>query len=51
MTDILKEYSKTNKTVLVTKCREKRARMTLKYHGLIDLFSHTFYFPRTHKKE
>lgn len=49
--DILKKYSKTNKTVLVTKCQEERAHMTLEYHGLITLFSHMFYFQKTHKEE
>ena len=41
--DILKKYSKTNQTILVTNCREDRASMTLKYHGLIDKFSNKFY--------
>lgn len=37
--DILSKYSKTNRTVLVTNCREERAIMTLKYHGLFDKFT------------
>lgn len=41
--DILVEYSKTNKTVLVTNCREDRALMTLDYHNLTDKFSHLFF--------
>jgi len=41
--DILIEYTKTNTTVLVTNCREKRAIMTLNQHGLINLFTHKFY--------
>lgn len=41
--DILFKYSKTNKTVLVTNCREKRAKLTLNYHGLTDKFSNIFY--------
>jgi len=41
--DILIQYSKTNKTVLVTNCREDRALMTLNYHGLTDKFSNIFY--------
>ena len=41
--EILKKYSKTHKTVLVTNCREDRAVATLKYHGLIDSFNHKFY--------
>ena len=40
---ILKKYSKTNKTILVTNCREERAIITLKYHHLIDDFSYKFY--------
>jgi phosphoglycolate phosphatase-like HAD superfamily hydrolase len=41
-TDILFQYSKTNKTVLVTNCRENRVMETLKYHGLTDQFSNLF---------
>jgi len=45
--DILKKYFKTNRTILVSNCREDRAVMTLKYHGLIDKFSHKFYQQKT----
>jgi beta-phosphoglucomutase len=41
--DILIKYYKTNKTVLVTNCREDRALMTLKHHNLIDKFSNIFF--------
>lgn len=41
--DLLIQYSKTNKTVLVTNCREDRAIMTLSYHGLTDKFSNFFF--------
>lgn len=41
--DILIEYSKTNKTVLVTNCRKDRALMTLNYHNLTDKFSNIFF--------
>jgi beta-phosphoglucomutase len=41
--DILIQYSKTNKTVLVTNCREDRALMTLDYHGLTDKFSNLYF--------
>jgi beta-phosphoglucomutase len=37
--DILIKYSKTNKTILVTNCRENRAMLTLEYHKLTDKFS------------
>lgn len=40
---ILLKYSKTNKTVLVTNCREERAIITLNYHRLTDNFSNIFY--------
>ncbi len=40
---ILKKYSKSNKTILVTSCREERAFITLEHHGLDDIFSHKFY--------
>lgn len=43
VSDILFHYSKTNKTVLVTNCREDRAILTLEYHKLIDKFSHLFF--------
>lgn len=41
--DILLKYSQTNKTVLVTNCREDRALMTLNYHNLTDKFSNIFF--------
>lgn len=41
--DILIQYFKTNKTVLVTNCREDRALMTLNYHNLTDKFSNIFF--------
>lgn len=41
--DILLKYSETNKTILVTNCREDRALKTLKHFGLSDKFSSTFY--------
>lgn len=41
--DVLIKYSKTNKTVLVTNCREDRALMTLNYHNLTNKFSHLFF--------
>ena len=41
--DILFKYSKTNKTVLVTNCRQDRASETLDYHGLTDKFSKLFF--------
>ena len=43
ISDILIRYSKTNKTVLVTNCREDRAILTLEYHKLIDKFSHLLF--------
>ena len=43
VSDILIQYSQTNKTVLVTNCREDRALMTLNYYGFIDKFSNIFY--------
>jgi beta-phosphoglucomutase-like phosphatase (HAD superfamily) len=43
VTNILKKYSKTNITVLVTNCRQTRAMRTLQYHNLNDKFSHFFY--------
>jgi beta-phosphoglucomutase len=36
------KYSKTNKTILVTNCREDRALMTLNYYGLADKFNNIF---------
>ena len=41
--EILIQYSKTNKTVLVTNCRKSRAIMTLNYHNLTDKFSNLFF--------
>jgi beta-phosphoglucomutase-like phosphatase (HAD superfamily) len=41
--DILMQYYKTNKTVLVTNCREDRALMILNYYNLIDKFSNLFF--------
>jgi len=41
--DILIRYSKTNKTVLVTNCREHRALVTLNYHNLTNKFSNLFF--------
>jgi beta-phosphoglucomutase-like phosphatase (HAD superfamily) len=45
--DILTQYYKTNKTVLVTNCREDRALITLNYHNLIDKFSNLFFRQHT----
>ena len=41
--EVLLEYSKTNKTILVTNCRKDRALLTLDYHGLTDKFSNLFF--------
>ena len=41
--NILLQYFKTNKTVLVTNCREDRALMTLIYYNLTDKFSNLFF--------
>ncbi|WP_084299618.1 HAD hydrolase-like protein [Dyadobacter tibetensis] len=41
--DILMKFYTTNKTVLVTNCREDRALMTLNYHNLTDKFSNIFF--------
>ena len=49
VSDILIQYSKTNKTVLVTNCREDRAFITLEYHKLTDKFSHLFFKQITDK--
>lgn len=38
----LRIFNKTNKTVLVTNCREERVNMTLRHHGLTECFSHIF---------
>ncbi|QCR21130.1 HAD hydrolase-like protein [Pontibacter sp. SGAir0037] len=37
------KYYNTNKTVLVTNCRENRAQMTLSHHNLSDKFSNIFF--------
>lgn len=42
MADILTKYSKTNKTILVTNCREERTMMTLNYHKITDKFNSIF---------
>ena len=49
--DILIKYSKTNKTVLVTNCREDRTLMILKYHEIIDKFSHILYRQKTNNEK
>jgi FMN phosphatase YigB (HAD superfamily) len=41
--DILKKFAPTNKTILVTNCREERAISTLQYHALNHLFSFMFF--------
>jgi len=41
--EILFKYSKSHKTVLVTNCRQERARKTLNHFGLADKFSNVFY--------
>jgi beta-phosphoglucomutase len=41
--DILLQYSNTNKTVLVTNCRQDRALMTLNYYNLTDKFSNLIF--------
>ena len=41
--DILINYAETNRTVLVTNCREERGIKTLKHHGLVDRFSRLFF--------
>lgn len=41
--DILIKYAETNRTVLVTNCREERGIETLKYHDLGDRFSSLFF--------
>lgn len=40
--DFLFKFSKTNKTVMVTNCRQDRAIETLNYHGLTDKFTKIF---------
>lgn len=41
--NILLQYFQTNKTVLVTNCREDRSLMTLNYYNLTDKFSNLFF--------
>lgn len=41
--DILFNYSKSHRTVLVTNCRQERAMTTLNHFGLADKFSDIFY--------
>jgi beta-phosphoglucomutase len=41
--DLLLQYCTTNKTVLVTNCREKRATATLNFHGLLEKFNYMFF--------
>lgn len=40
--EILLEYSKTNRTILVTNCRPSRAQETLEFHGLTNQFDKLF---------
>lgn len=47
--DILINYTETNRTALVTNCREERGIETLKYHNLIDKFS-SLYFRQKNEK-
>lgn len=42
---ILREFSSTNRTVLVTNCQELRAIAILEHYGILDLFSHKFFKP------
>ncbi len=41
--ELLTEYKKTNKIILVTSCRKKRALSILKHHRIIEIFDN-FYF-------
>jgi phosphoglycolate phosphatase-like HAD superfamily hydrolase len=41
--DILLKYSKTNRTILVTNCRQIRAKETLEFHGLSNHFEKFFF--------
>jgi len=43
ITEILFEYCKTNRTVLVTNCRKDRALTILDHYGLINSFDDIFY--------
>lgn len=40
---VLEEFHKTNTTVLVTNCREVRAKQILKHHNLSKFFTHFFF--------
>lgn len=42
LADIINKFSKTNVIVLVTNCQEDRAIVTLRYHGLLESFTHVF---------
>lgn len=42
LADIIRNFNKTNETVLVTNCREERAIPTLQYHRILDSFTHVF---------
>lgn len=48
--NILIQYYKTNRTVLVTNCREDRALMILNYHDLIDKFDSLFFRQSTESR-
>lgn len=48
---ILKKFSKTNETILITNCRKERALITLEYYGLADKFSHKLYRLKTNSKK
>jgi phosphoglycolate phosphatase-like HAD superfamily hydrolase len=41
--DLLSRYHSTNRTILVTHCREERAVQTLNYHNLTNKFSDLFF--------
>ncbi len=43
VSDILLKYSETNRTILVTNCRQIRAQETLEYHGLTTHFEKFFF--------
>lgn len=42
LADIIRKYSRTNETVLVTNCREERVIATLQYHRILDNFTQVF---------
>jgi FMN phosphatase YigB (HAD superfamily) len=46
---ILNKYSKTNKTVLVTNCRKRRALMILQYYNITKKFDKLFFFRQSNK--